>query len=518
MINYNIKNRIKDFLGDRYNLLLLLLLCIGFLVRLLYLGEYPSGLHQDEAFSGYESHSMLHHGTDSFGYTNPVYLTVWGSGMSVLQAVVSIPFFALLGTGVFSLRLGQALLSCASLVVFYLLLREISADKKLALLGLFALTISPWHIIAARWALDANYAIYFLLFGLFFFIKGIKNNRLWPISAVLYGLALYSYVMTYVVIPLTLCVFGLYLIYTKTKFCIRYIVGAGAILFIFALPLILFMLVNWNLIPPIITDIISIPKLVSARLGEITTHNIFNASTWSRIFSILLNSYDRYALFYRFATPFIIVGFSHCFWRFVLSIKHRRFDYRGLLLLGFLSGVLFAATITDINTYKMNAVHIYTALFLAYGLHLVLTKVKFKVVTLAIIAIFLLLFADFSRYYVTVYNDTMSVHHKDGVIEAVHYTKAQGFEEVYVDNSILYPHILFADETPPEEYRDTVVYENYPSTFLVVNSFSNYVFGIDYNALTEEAYIAHVAEGEIFRQSGYEVEQFGNHIVAHKNG
>ncbi len=495
---------------------MLLLLCLGFASRLLFLADYPSGLHQDEAFSGYESYSMLHHGTDSFGYKNPVYLTVWGSGMSVLQAVVTMPFFALFGTGVLSLRLGQALLSCLSLIVFYLLLCELNVHKRLALLGLFALAISPWHIIAARWALDANYAIYFLLFGLFFFIKGIKDNRFWIASAVLYGIALYSYVMTYVLVPLTLCVFGLYLLYTKVKFKVRYVLYCGVILFLFALPLILFMLINWNVLPPIITDFISIPRLIGARMGEITLHNTFDASTWSRIFSILLNSYDRYSLFYRFGTPFIVIGFLHCLWRSVVSIRQRRFDYCALLLLGFLSGVLFASTITDINTYKMNAVHIYTALFLAFGLHFVLTKIKFKAISIAILTVFLLLFLDFSRYYITVYNDAMSVHHKDGVIEAVHYAKQQGFEEVYVDNSILYPHILFADETPPEEYRDTVVYENYPSTFLMVNSFSNYNFGIDYGALTQEAYIAHIGESELFRQAGYEVLQFKDHLVAYR--
>ena len=81
-------NKISINEKTKVGLILLLAAC----VRLIGIGTYPGGLHVDEAFAGYEAWSLLNYGTDSWGYHNPVYLTVWGSGMSVLNSVLMIPF------------------------------------------------------------------------------------------------------------------------------------------------------------------------------------------------------------------------------------------------------------------------------------------------------------------------------------------------------------------------------------------------------------------------------------------
>ncbi len=76
-------------------------LCIIFIVaifsRVILLGEVPGGIHADEAFASYEAYSLANYGVDSWGYHNPVYLAVWGSGMSALESYLMIPFVALWG-------------------------------------------------------------------------------------------------------------------------------------------------------------------------------------------------------------------------------------------------------------------------------------------------------------------------------------------------------------------------------------------------------------------------------------
>ena len=43
-------------------------LLIGIIARAVCLNSIPGGLNQDEAFGAYEAYSLLHYGTDSFGY------------------------------------------------------------------------------------------------------------------------------------------------------------------------------------------------------------------------------------------------------------------------------------------------------------------------------------------------------------------------------------------------------------------------------------------------------------------
>ena len=67
-------------------------LAVGIFVRVFRFGAFPSGLNQDEAFAGYEAYSLLHYGTDTAGYHNPIYLVAWGSGMNALETYLMIPF------------------------------------------------------------------------------------------------------------------------------------------------------------------------------------------------------------------------------------------------------------------------------------------------------------------------------------------------------------------------------------------------------------------------------------------
>ena len=69
--------------------LTLSIFAIGFFLRLFFIGNIPGnrGVYQDEAYTGYKAWSLLHYGHDSWGYAHPVYLTTWGTGMSVLQTL-----------------------------------------------------------------------------------------------------------------------------------------------------------------------------------------------------------------------------------------------------------------------------------------------------------------------------------------------------------------------------------------------------------------------------------------------
>ena len=92
------------------NALFLGLILLGAAVRLVWLGDVPLGLNQDEASIGYEAWALLEHGVDRHGYRYPVHFIAWGSGQNALYAYLAMPFIEFLGLNVVAVRLPQALL------------------------------------------------------------------------------------------------------------------------------------------------------------------------------------------------------------------------------------------------------------------------------------------------------------------------------------------------------------------------------------------------------------------------
>lgn len=196
------------------HILLLIILLVGSLVRLLYLGSVPGGLHQDEAIVAWNAFSLFNHGFDSAGNVWPVYVADWGDGHSLLYPVLTLPFIGFAGNHLshFITRLPQALVGILTILALYAILKKMF-NEKMGLWGAFLLAICPWHITMCRWGLDANLVPGFLMFGLFFFLKGMENQRFLLLSALCYGLTLHSYAVIWPLVPVVLLiqiVYGLY--------------------------------------------------------------------------------------------------------------------------------------------------------------------------------------------------------------------------------------------------------------------------------------------------------------------
>lgn len=104
---------------------IIIIMALAIFSRVVLIDQCPGGIHADEAFSGYEAWSLLHYGVDSAGYTNPVYLTVWGGGMSVLNSILMIPGIALFGLNAVTVKIPAMVMGIVSVFVFYLSLIHI---------------------------------------------------------------------------------------------------------------------------------------------------------------------------------------------------------------------------------------------------------------------------------------------------------------------------------------------------------------------------------------------------------
>lgn len=500
------------------------LLLVGVWVRAAGLGSTPCGMNQDEAFAGYEALSLLHSGMDSAGYPFPCYFVSWGSGMNVLESYLAIPFLALFGCSVAVVRLPQLVCGCLSLLVFYLLLRRLFSEKT-ALLGLGLLVVSPWHIMLSRWALESNLAPAFLLFGLYFLVRGLEDNKYLLFSAAAYGISLYAYSIAWLAVPLTLLVWGIYLLYTRQKISLRWAAASGGVLlFVLAVPLLLFLLVNKGILPEIVTPFFSVPKLLVMRSGEISLKNLLDPASWYNLLRLIVgqndgliwNSTEEFGMFYKFSLPFIVLGFAKLVSEAVQNIRARRFCTHTLVVLGMFCAGFVCLLLSNLNINKANCLHFYTLILLTAGVQETFCFFRSHVsVRRAILCGYALFFAFFVSFYFTQYNEQASPAFRDGLQEAVVCAKQQPAQTICVDSSIPYSLILFFDQTPVEVFHETVEYTNYPAAFLSPRKFSCYTFGIDTNQLDPgTVYILPQNQAGHFSANGYTISNFGRYCVA----
>ena len=509
---------------DKRKIIYMAILLIGIAARVYRLASVPGGINQDEAFSAREAWSLLRSGKDSFGYSWPMYLTTWGSGMSVWNSILMIPFIAVFGRHIWVFRLPQVIVGIATLAAVEKIVRE-TMDEETALWAMFLLAINPWHIMMSRWGLDCNLAPGFLIFGLLFFIMGIRNEKYYLLSALFYGLSLYCYATIWPVVPFLVLLQGIYLLYVKKARITKWIVASGILLGILAIPAFLFLLVNKGLISEIVTPWLSIPRLVVMRDSEISLQGM--PGKVKNLLSILINEYDgcywnsteQYGLYYKCFLVFAVIGLLYCGKSVYKSLKTRTYDGYVFMGIQFLTAFGLGSLIY-VNANRVNCIHISIIVFMAVGIcrTLRLLRKDLKYIKEITVAAFCILFLLFEHFYFGVYAKNIGVMFQDGMEQAVQYAEslAEEGETIYVGEGIFCSKIMAFSALSPEEYRETVQYTNYPSAALNVSQCGNYVFNTPLEG-KEGIYIIDLnRQSESCVDMGYTVAQFGNMAVVYK--
>ncbi|MFA9377133.1 MAG: ArnT family glycosyltransferase [Lachnotalea sp.] len=519
----NLFLKFTDFIATHFKFILCFVYFIGFFARLYNLGNLPVGLNQDEAYAGYEAYSLLNYGFDSHGYTNPVYFISWGSGMNVLYSYLTIPFLLLTGNHLtaFAIRIPQAFFSCISLIVFYFLLDKLFHNKYKALLGLFIFAIAPWHIMLAHWGLESNIAPAFLLFGLFFWIKGIENSKFYILSAILYGLSLYAYAPLWIAVPAILILQLIYSIYCNQFKWDKFFSIALVLLFLIALPLLLFILINNGTLPEIKTGIFSIPKLLEYRGGEISLqnikvgiHNFFTLFTTQND-QLIWNSTPRFGLYYKFSIIFIIIGLCSLAKTSIVNIKNRTYNPLLFIFINIMVSIVFAILISNINVNKINMIHIPLVICCIQGIITASSFFKKAIYPFVILA-YTFSFIVFLSFYFTSYNSEIKEPFQYGVEETVAAALSKTDSIICINSDIFYSNILFATQIPVTNYLSTVSYDpNLPYDFTPI-SFDRFVFGYDTNTLDNNyVYIIDNNDLNDFTDKNFQCDTYGNYSVAY---
>ena len=369
-------------LKEKYNLIFISILFVVALTRLWGLSATPYGINQDEAYVGYEALSLLNYGFDSWGYAFPVYFIGWGSGMSILYSYILIPFFYLFGSSILVLRLPQALCGILACYIFYRVLRFFY-KKREALIGFFIAGIAPWGIMYSRFGLDANLLPLFYLLGFYFYLRAFKNSSYILLSALFYGISMYTYVTGWIFVGITLLVqYGYFLYMRYSKIIAIKIVQALVVYGVIVFPLFLFLLVNGGYIDEIKTSFFSVPKLVYWRGNEIGYSNFgvkFQAFVRTFIFqndTLRANCLPQFGMFYHLSLFFEIIGFGVLVKRAYIDLRDRKISFSFLVLMNIIIGVIYSMTLYS-NVNRLNFLWYFIIISIVMGILFFKRKIQY---------------------------------------------------------------------------------------------------------------------------------------------
>ena len=462
-------NGFEKLIENHFRTIVVFLFLLTVFTSLFKLGEVPYGLNVDEAGMAYDAISIVKYGTNRYLNAYPVYFKNYGGGQSAMYTYLTAILIKIFGYGTTIIRLPAVFLRLITFVSLYFIFKsefEIDCRKKI-LLPLFLFSISPYFIMQSRWGLDCNLLVGFLSVAVCILIFAIRSEtfKLFFLSGVLFGLTLYTYALSYIIIPVFLLLICYYLVNIK-KINLYQILSFLLPLFLLAIPLILFIFVNKGVIPEI-HGLITIPKLDFYRGDEISFKNIIsNFYIIATIFSfdnpsiygrqLFFNAIPYFGTMYYFSIPFFGIGIMLSFKKAVQSIINKKFDVNTVFIIWLFSVIFCEFIIFAPNINKANAIFVPLLYFITIGIFSICNH--FKPAFFMIAILFLLNFSMFFHYYLCHYNyDSRDLlWFATDYVDVVKFSKHLNKKEIHIlDNIIAEPYIyvLLENQVPPYGFR-----------------------------------------------------------------
>ena len=510
--------------GKRINLVLfLLIMALGIGVRIYRFGRVPAGLFVDEAAIGYNTYALVKYGIDMNGFHNPVNFVTFGSGQHALYAYLSMPFITLLGLNPVSTRLVSLLLGILSLVVLYFLIRRID-NERTALVGMFFLAISPWHVMMSRWGLDCNPFPAVFLLATWLLVLSFKRQWLFMPSMLVYGLTFYAYGTAYFTVPVFIVMVIIYLLRYK-KLNAKFMFGGLFLFGLVVLPIVLYVAVNMFNWQSIDLGLFSIPHLPGdARFKQVSIFFVEGnqssglSSNFKLLVDLLVTQKDRwiwnaipqFGEIYLFSMPLVLAGLIV----FVMQ-KIKKSDNGSIVMLFWLIAAVLLGLVMPVNVNHMNIIFIPLIYFMAKGFSFILDQSRLMAGVL--LALYLVWFGLFSRAYFTTFSEQIGVIFYESLDEAINFATENYDETITLTTNELhmpFVHVLYRQMIDPNEFLSTVIYYDPDVAYRDVASFGRYRFmDADTMPKDEGAYIVENREVDYFDQESYKIQKFKYYSV-----
>lgn len=387
-----------------------LLLGLFVFTRLYNICELPKGIHIDEAGMAYDAWCLSEFGYDRHYISWPLYLKNFGGGQSSLYAFLCAGLFKVFGYHLFWVRLPGILFSAITVVFGTLIVRRTNPEKKwLHYFTAFLLIVCPYFILASRFGLDCNLFLGASTVLLYCFMKAQDSGayRWYIFAGIAGGITLYTYVISYMVLPVFLVLSFIYALITH-KFSFKKWLAMAIPMGILAAPLVAIQMINMFDLPQMKLGIFTLTKLEFYRASEIGMPTLANIKNLIRSIFVndpwSYNSVPGFYLLYGVSVPFFVAGAIKSCVQFFKTIFKKEHKSQNYLLFWF--AVCFGiGALTETNSNKINAIFFVVIYITIEGLNWFVSFVKNKkaqlsyVAVSAVLAMYIFCFGRFGAYY-----------------------------------------------------------------------------------------------------------------------
>ncbi len=454
----------------KYTLIFFLILICASVVRLVQLGNLPSGLTWDEAAIGYNAYGIATVHRDEWLHRMPIVFQSFGDYKSPLLVYCTAVLLLFAPVSETLVRLPIALSGIFLVLATYLVTREVFYFHKhkdvLSLCSMFLVAISPWAITFSRVGFESMLAATLFTFGVFCWLAGIrlfqneqnrKGRLAWIVGDVLLSLSLYAYHSSKVVVPLFIVLF----LFCYRKIFLQHLRSAllgTAVSLIVLLPLIYTSVFGQANSRALSTTIIGKPHLVTTFISHVTTHLSLPFLLFGRDITYRQSTMQMGVLY-----PLELALFITGICAIIAKKQWRQYIWIPLL---FIFGILPASLGIDVPHSNRAVLALpWAQVTAAFGLFYLIEQLKDRklflvqqVVFYAIPVLFLLQFFAFVRVYVQTYKTTLALSDFGyGMEYAITYARRleSTVDIVYFtnDRSQAYIYILFFKHMNPIDFR-----------------------------------------------------------------
>lgn len=243
---------ISKLIKDKNYILLILLIVLGFFLRIWKIDKVPVSLFSDELDVGYQAYSIIKTGKDYSGNKWPLSFQSYADERTPIYIYSSVPSVAIFGITPLGVRLPAVLFGTLGIWVIYLLSNQLVKKKfgiclpdgkagnlEFGILPATFMAISPWHLQYSRAAFEVTELLVFLLFGIYFFLKSIRLNGkyLW-LAVLFFSLTPWIYSTAKLFTPFLMLFLFIIWFRDIQKFSKKGLVSALTLLFLLWIPLL----------------------------------------------------------------------------------------------------------------------------------------------------------------------------------------------------------------------------------------------------------------------------------------
>lgn len=186
-------------------LIILLILVVATFFRFYKIDSVPPGLYPDEAINGNDAIQALETGDFKVFYPE----NNGREGLFINLQALSLKIFSPSTSSgqtypIWPLRVVSAVIGILTVLGLYFLARQLF-NWQIAAISSFLLAISFWHVNFSRIAFGAILTPLCLVWGFYFFWRGLSSSRIYnfAVSGIFWGLGLYTYI-AFRIMPLVL--------------------------------------------------------------------------------------------------------------------------------------------------------------------------------------------------------------------------------------------------------------------------------------------------------------------------